>query len=145
MSRIYQSAANVYIWLGAADKHTPRISDFGSKQLKMSVLQFRSLFCRSWFSRKWIIQELCLAKQPIMFCGEYHFNPLPLFKAIIPENRLCTLARCADPGAPRIKQGYGARGNQFWDLICLYRWTCQKQQPVDSDTIWALRRQACSL
>lgn len=133
MSRIYQSAANVYIWLGAADKHTPRISDCGSKRLKMSVLQFRSLFCRSWFSRKWIIQELCLAKEPIMFCGEYCFNPLQFFKAIRPENRLCTLARCADPGAPLVKQGYGARGNQFWDLICLYRWTSQKQERADSD------------
>ena len=81
---IYSAAANVSIWLGPADedKGTDRAIEFISSVIqdddKQRLFTDRNaknwsellkLMRRRWFSRRWIIQELALAKNAEVRCG----------------------------------------------------------------------------
>ncbi|UJO15419.1 hypothetical protein CLAFUW4_08427 [Fulvia fulva] len=39
------------------------------------------LYCRPWFSRLWIVQEITLARCNVCFCGEYEFDLLYILRA----------------------------------------------------------------
>jgi hypothetical protein len=88
MGIIYSTAANVAIWLGTPDEEgrSDRAMDFIGSMLKQDVEQklkgesaqnddamqwsdLLSLMRRRWFSRRWIIQELALAKNAEVRCG----------------------------------------------------------------------------
>ncbi|KAI8686536.1 HET domain-containing protein [Fusarium keratoplasticum] len=88
MGVIYSTAANVAIWLGTPDNEgkSDRAMDFIGSMLKQDVEQklrdenaqnqdamqwsdLLSLMRRRWFSRRWIIQELALAKNAEVRCG----------------------------------------------------------------------------
>ncbi|KAK3360953.1 heterokaryon incompatibility protein-domain-containing protein [Lasiosphaeria ovina] len=84
MAAIYSMAASVSIWLGSADKDRKidRAMDFVSHLLdgsnmadKLTVIyathwtELLYLLRRRWFSRRWIIQELALAKNAEVRCG----------------------------------------------------------------------------
>lgn len=88
MGTIYSTAANVAIWLGPADAKgtSNRAMDFIGSMLNQDVEQklndehtqdehakqwsdLLSLMRRRWFSRRWIIQELALAKNAEVRCG----------------------------------------------------------------------------
>lgn len=88
MGTIYSTAANVAIWLGPADDKgtSDRAMDFIGSMLNQDVEQnlkdenaqnkhamewsdLLSLMRRRWFSRRWIIQELALAKTAEVRCG----------------------------------------------------------------------------
>ncbi|KAM6532635.1 hypothetical protein FALCPG4_005689 [Fusarium falciforme] len=88
MGIICSTAANVAIWLGTADDKgkSDRAMDFIGSMLKQDVEQklkdesaqdedatkwsdLLSLMRRRWFSRRWIIQELALAKTAEVRCG----------------------------------------------------------------------------
>ncbi|KAH8599334.1 heterokaryon incompatibility protein-domain-containing protein [Bisporella sp. PMI_857] len=87
MGRIYASAANVVVWLGLGTADSDTALDFmneigGSfgpnntlpshflhpKQTPKWFSFFR-LFNRPWFSRRWIIQEISLARTAILCCS----------------------------------------------------------------------------
>ncbi|KAI0552995.1 heterokaryon incompatibility protein-domain-containing protein [Xylaria curta] len=84
MSRIYTRAKNVCIWLGTDDGD----SDAAIKFIKSEVLDFKNfdticsdkkyahkwralmmLMQRPWFSRRWMIQEISLARTATIHCG----------------------------------------------------------------------------
>lgn len=84
MAKIYSCAADVCVWLGSADRggRTDRAMDFISQVVSAydidalirkeeadnwSDLLF--LMRSSWFSRRWVIQELALAKEATIRCG----------------------------------------------------------------------------
>ncbi|KAI1404170.1 heterokaryon incompatibility protein-domain-containing protein [Hypoxylon fuscum] len=84
MASIYSQATRVCVWLGLADRdhRTDRAMDFISEVVKAydidtlikaekadnwSDLIF--LMASSWFSRRWVIQELALAKGATVRCG----------------------------------------------------------------------------
>ncbi|KAI1316977.1 heterokaryon incompatibility protein-domain-containing protein [Xylariaceae sp. FL0255] len=84
MALIYSKAARVCVWLGLTDKdrRTDKAMDFITKIVK--VYDVKDLICptqadnwrdliflmrSSWFSRRWIIQELALAKEATVLCG----------------------------------------------------------------------------
>ncbi|KAI2616530.1 heterokaryon incompatibility protein-domain-containing protein [Hypoxylon sp. NC1633] len=83
MSMIYSTATNVSIWLGPADEDlkTDRAMDFIGFILQDDVggklsdnyakdwSELLYLMRRRWFSRRWIIQELALAKNAEVRCG----------------------------------------------------------------------------
>lgn len=88
MGTIYSTAANVVIWLGTADVrgNSDRAMDFIGSMLNQDVEQnlkdenaqhkhamewsdLLLLMRRRWFSRRWIIQELALAKNAEVRCG----------------------------------------------------------------------------
>lgn len=84
MHLIYSIATNVSIWLGPpdADRKTDRAMDFISGILEGDDIRTKLtgayardwsellyLMRRRWFSRRWIIQELALAKSAEVRCG----------------------------------------------------------------------------
>lgn len=95
MASIYQSARSVIIWLGPADEETKRVltplsKDEISRQAKGEMqatdrealherkrLAWSLLAERSWFQRRWVVQELCLATQFEMYCGTLKLEPTP--------------------------------------------------------------------
>ncbi|KAI4860540.1 heterokaryon incompatibility protein-domain-containing protein [Hypoxylon rubiginosum] len=83
LDAIYSTAAKVSIWLGPADKDgkTDRAMDFirfilenGTEEtLKDGYAKaWSELLCllrRGWFSRRWVVQEIALAKDAEVRCG----------------------------------------------------------------------------
>lgn len=99
MGHIYEEARYVHIWLGPRDHMTAKLFEFFReigrlpqvRQARMAELivglmreilgsnhfVYISDFSeRAWFSRRWIIQEACLARQAVVHCGSCSI-PLP--------------------------------------------------------------------
>jgi hypothetical protein len=90
MAQIYSMAERVCIWLGAGDKRSDNAMNFILDILKLEKLQnltrdeaytshwndLVDLMRSSWFSRRWVIQELALARDATVHCGkaEVHWN-----------------------------------------------------------------------
>lgn len=97
MGRIYALAANVVVWLGEQSPDSNQAIDFMNKVYSRSHLEpgslyysynheqeedftvaawtaVKSLFCREYWQRTWIIQELELALDVQIYCGNSSFN-----------------------------------------------------------------------
>jgi hypothetical protein len=90
MARIYSMAERVCIWLGSGDKRSDNAMSFISDILQLEKFQnvtrdeaytsrwndLVDLMRSSWFSRRWVIQELALAKDATVHCSkaEVHWN-----------------------------------------------------------------------
>ena len=90
MGQIYSSAASVLVWLGEASFDSgsaidaiPMLTEvasndaaelwlerLGHDDFLRKVFSLAHFFHRPWWSRKWVIQEVALAKQAIVLCGE---------------------------------------------------------------------------
>ncbi|KAH7091425.1 heterokaryon incompatibility protein-domain-containing protein [Paraphoma chrysanthemicola] len=104
MKHIYNKASNVCIWLGdgkiegkedrSQDFHAAM--DFSKKIIQLKELEgtlqnandtkswsnFLDLIRCSWFSRRWVIQELALARDASVHCGDKHIPWLEFADAI---------------------------------------------------------------
>lgn len=82
MHHIFHGASNVCIWLGdqADDSHAAmdfitQILDFSAhsknitNKIKTRTLALSRLLARPWFSRRWVVQEMALAKKATVHCG----------------------------------------------------------------------------
>ena len=83
MAEIYNRAYNVNVWLGTASKKSDMAMEFIKElvqfqQLKAILhreeslekwLALIELMCSRWFSRRWVIQELALARTASVHCG----------------------------------------------------------------------------
>lgn len=84
MAEIYGGATQVCVWLGTATKESARALNFirdnviklwkfdelcakqeSSKDWKV----FLDLMNRAWFSRRWVVQEIALAREAKVYCG----------------------------------------------------------------------------
>jgi hypothetical protein len=81
MDRIYQTARNVCVWLGPGTNDSdramaavPRLLGsiwnpsshvYGGDDFEL----FARLLQRDWFSRRWVVQEIALAKKATVLCG----------------------------------------------------------------------------
>jgi hypothetical protein len=115
MGRIYEEAKLVHIWLGKNDPMTAKVFEFIWKASRLPQVQNREMapqmanlmrkvfgggdFLRAlhylsefanrpWFSRRWIIQEACLAQQATVHCGSYS---IPLQSLVLAATRFQTL------------------------------------------------------
>ena len=84
MSRIYGQASCIYVWLGDAKndsdeafKFIPQILHIDKfdkltkdKENHLKWKAVKMLMMRDWFSRRWIIQEIALAKRAELMCGD---------------------------------------------------------------------------
>ncbi len=84
MWEIYNGAFNVCVWLGTHDDESPRAMDFINEIVELDNLEqlvqntetsgkwaaLSNLMRRPWFSRRWIVQEIALAKTATLHCGE---------------------------------------------------------------------------
>lgn len=100
MGRIYSEAEQVRIWLGAADPTTAGTFAFFREASQLAIIPYTQpevaenvvslmmrkikrydgksgvhilygFFNRSWFSRRWVIQEAGLARKAVVHCGNY--------------------------------------------------------------------------
>ncbi len=102
MGRIYEEAKGVHIWVGPSLPVTPTLFAFFRKSSRISeaeqsqiaarivflikkyfhgplpgIRAIHDFFLRSWFSRRWVIQEACLARRATVHCGHCSI-PLPV-------------------------------------------------------------------
>ena len=84
MNEIYGGASNVCIWLGVEDDETEKAFKFVKERLLTfwdfdelcqdsdtagSWIALLNLMKRDWFSRRWVVQEVSLAKRGTVHCG----------------------------------------------------------------------------
>ena len=83
LAEIYSRAASVAIWLGDSDDPSKRAMAFVKKVIVMDKLEdlvkdkthmndwydLEKLVQRTWFSRRWVIQELAFASKATVHCG----------------------------------------------------------------------------
>jgi len=83
MGEIYSNAENVIVWLGPASQDSTRGMNFIKEISDLSKLDrlvkdgsycdswnaLGALIRRPWFSRRWVVQELSLAKAAMVYCG----------------------------------------------------------------------------
>jgi hypothetical protein len=85
ISNIYVAADNVIIWLGEGDEHhrttnaIKLLKDLAHVDQQEQIftdskrlghwLDLTFLMRSTWFSRRWVIQELALAKNAVVYCG----------------------------------------------------------------------------
>ena len=84
MSEIYSRASSVIVWLGNSDPRTKNAMRFIKEIIDLESLKtlitddsktsdwrdLMHLMRSSWFSRRWVIQELALAQDATVHCGE---------------------------------------------------------------------------
>jgi hypothetical protein len=88
MPQIYNTAERVCIWLGAGDERSDNAMKFIPKILDLRNLKditkeerytpqwndLVELMRSRWFSRRWVIQELALARDATVHCGKEEVN-----------------------------------------------------------------------
>nr|POE72138.1 heterokaryon incompatibility protein 6, or allele [Quercus suber] len=84
MAQIYNRAESVSVYLGPGDDDTRRAIEFVDRLLKLEDFDpltqdpgtpadwacLHDLMQKPWFSRRWIVQEIALARSATLFCGE---------------------------------------------------------------------------
>ena len=96
MADIYKHAESVFIWLGRESEesnigmdfilripdqeHQGMLSVRGSDDHRWGA--FVALMRRAWFSRRWVVQELALAKKAYLRCGDVSVNWLDFVVAV---------------------------------------------------------------
>ena len=85
MASIYNEAFNVCVWLGDDTKNNAetarrlikRILDLDEFERLVESVEFADdwkafleLMTRPWFNRRWVIQEIALAKRATIYCGK---------------------------------------------------------------------------
>lgn len=94
MGRTYKDAKKTIIWLG------PQAPDTGrSSILPLGKSEMTDMLQREWWTRVWIIQELCLSKNPVLLIGRREVDWDDFSKALVeyidtiaPPTRLGKLA-----------------------------------------------------
>ncbi len=85
MGQIFRDAERVVVWLGEEDSNTSKATAFARRTLDIEVfesllqdpqyheerLAILKLLQRPWFKRRWVIQEVALARDVTVFCGRH--------------------------------------------------------------------------
>ena len=107
MSQIYSQASNVCVWIGTADEYGPRalalmgkirfLKDYDnvveSETRCRDWIAPTKFMGQTWFSRRWVVQEIALARSATLHCGKYkipwtHFaEAVTLFEEMAPRVR----------------------------------------------------------
>jgi hypothetical protein len=93
MAKIYTRAELVYVWLGEEKEGDSEDSRAAFEFIHTGVLQLNyfdsllkdekqhkgwhymvELLKREWFSRRWVVQEIALARDAVILCGQHHIK-----------------------------------------------------------------------
>lgn len=89
MGEIYRQAKGIVIWVGPPANVNEDMTEFFNRLVKYANNpndgrldneraatwdQLRAFLARSWFTRRWTIQEAVLARQAIILCGKHIIN-----------------------------------------------------------------------
>lgn len=133
MSRIYSTAKSVVVWLGPEDTSTQMASialERDTITRKNCIRDVRNLFNRSWFTRKWIIQEISMAKTIEVWCGSFQMNLDCLLH--YSQEQLSPADKILE--SPPTKLSLGRKGLGVWDVLVIRHWLAQIQPPSPNDT-----------
>ena len=106
MAEVYSRATSVCVWLGDASEDSNLALNFISRIVNLDdfdrlVVDRRtpqewaalsSLMRRTWFSRRWVVQEIALAARATLYCGDAYVDwadfadAVSLFEAVESEN-----------------------------------------------------------
>ncbi|UPL00019.1 hypothetical protein LCI18_010953 [Fusarium solani-melongenae] len=120
MSRIYSAAKSVIVWLGREDMTSQGAAWAlrGRTVSERDMWDIKCLIGRSWFTRKWVIQEFCLPRAVEMWCGAFQVTCEQLL-----EYDLQRLLPALDASeSPATNADQGRRGLGIWDILTLRRW-----------------------
>ena len=92
MGRIYASARKVHVWLGPGTDEDADAVDIlfdpsgsvrenwtaisgrhyraFSDNLAPAIVSFERFVSRGWFTRRWVLQEICLGREVLVHCGD---------------------------------------------------------------------------
>ena len=106
MADIYSKATSVCVWLGEASSDSNLALNFISRIVNLDDFDrlvadrrtpqewaaLSSLMRRTWFSRRWVVQEIALAARATLYCGDAYVDwadfadAVSLFEAVESEN-----------------------------------------------------------
>ena len=114
MPRIYNGAQNVCVWLGDEDedqgsrlafnyiRRALNLDDFdrlvADSRTPQEWQALASVMTKPWFSRRWVIQEIALAKRATIYCGTNQITwsefaeAVSLFEEVRPETQIIRTA-----------------------------------------------------
>ncbi|KAJ4392292.1 hypothetical protein N0V93_005917 [Gnomoniopsis smithogilvyi] len=134
MGEIYAMAKKVLVWLGNDDSDSRGATAFGLiRQLNHTYTELNEteehaltqLLERSWFTRRWIIQEVSLARRSVLCWGQASID-LSWLMRILPE---ITKGFARELYAPRLLQMVIGNSTGDFDLL---------------SALWELDRSECS-
>jgi Heterokaryon incompatibility protein (HET) len=107
MAEIYRKATEVIIWLGEAANDSDLGMEFimnmsvneidrlaASPEYSKAWIALANLMQRSWFTRRWVIQEVAFARHPVLRCGS----------ASVPWARFCEAVELFTEKSDEIRQ-----------------------------------------
>ena len=106
MADVYSKATSVCVWLGEASPDSNLALNFISRIVNLDDFDrlvadrrtpqewaaLSSLMRRTWFSRRWVVQEIALAARATLYCGDAYVDwadfadAVSLFEAVESEN-----------------------------------------------------------
>lgn len=106
MTQIYTKATHISVWLGEASTDSNLALDFITRILNLEDFErlmldqrtpqewaaLASLMKRQWFGRRWVVQEIALARRATLYCGDAHVtwsdfsDAISLFEAVEAES-----------------------------------------------------------
>ena len=106
MAEVYSRATSVCVWLGEASEDSNLALNFISRIVNLDDFDrlvadrrtpqewaaLSSLMRRTWFSRRWVVQEIALAARATLYCGDAYVDwadfadAVSLFEAVESEN-----------------------------------------------------------
>lgn len=110
MARIYNQATHVCVWLGEKSESSELAINFISRVVNLDDFDrlvadprtpnewaaLSDLMKREWFSRRWVVQEIALAKRATLYCGTANVDwsdfavAVSLFEAVEKNGHLIT-------------------------------------------------------
>lgn len=110
MARIYNQATHVCVWLGETSGSSDLAVNFISRVVNLEDFDrlvadprtpnewaaLSDLMKRQWFSRRWVVQEIALAKRATLYCGKAKVDwsdfavAVSLFEAVEKNGHLIT-------------------------------------------------------
>ena len=118
MGSIFNTASNVCIWLGTADNQSSQAFEMIERAHEMDINSLEtdagelldaliSLLKRRWFTRRWAIQEVALARRASLYCGHNSISWTDFADAITLLQS--TLSPVLPPNAPEVVARASAR------------------------------------
>lgn len=172
MGKIYHKASHVYVWLGRESTSSARAITFlqalctASKLYEGDRMSYtdlmiagipsaehgdwkilESLFWREWWTRMWIIQELCVSRRGTFICGSASIDAPDLFAAVefIAHSAIASTTGIDTGSAIQFAKLHREHtGGYFASLLDLLIETRSFQASDYKDKIYALLGMCCS-
>ncbi|GAB1309799.1 hypothetical protein MFIFM68171_00009 [Madurella fahalii] len=168
MDRIYGLADKVCVWLGPlSDTHDAKTAFWLLKEIlndmdykktikKCDVIQLTALsglMRRDWFSRRWIIQEIALAKKAVVFCDKDQMDWVEFAQAIElfvdgeSKTKLADNATLRDKSIPHYWKNVAALGaaRLVRDISAIRRLAPNTRSPHKHELLMSLEEIVCRL